>query len=295
MFRRLKAIRLAFTLIELLVVIAIIAILIALLVPAVQKVREAAARTTCTNNLKQHGLAVHNYAGTFSSKLIPTLTVDYSAPSGGAWQSFWSTMLPYVEQGPLYAKGQANGAGWNAGINAIAVPIYQCPSDPTGTNGINPQTGWATVSYGQNVYVFGNQNQNDSRGNTCVPAKYKIGNIPDGTSNTVAITERYGSLPAYNYAGLWSHPMGGPWGQWPQWSHGYGEWGNQYTPQIQPPANSAVNGFLAHPYYPNTGHPICMTLLMDGSVRGVGTSVTQQTWIWACTPDDGNPLGQNWN
>jgi len=293
MFRRLKAIRLAFTLIELLVVIAIIAILIALLVPAVQKVREAAARTTCTNNLKQMGLAIHNYAGTFQGKLIPTLTVDYAPPA--AWESYWSTMLPYIEQQPLYSKGQSAGAGWNNNNHAAVVAIYQCPSDPTGTNGINPQTGWATVSYGQNVLVFGQNNQNDSRGNTVVPAKYKIGNIPDGTSNCIGIVERYGSLPLYNYAGLWSHPMGGPWGQWPQWSHGYGQWGVQYVPQIQPPANNTVNGVNAHPYYPNTGHPICMCLLMDGSVRGVGTSVSQQTWIWACTPDDGNALPQNWN
>jgi hypothetical protein len=262
-------------------------------VPAVQKVREAAARTTCTNNLKQFGLGVHNYAGAFNSKLPPTLTVDYQQPA--SWQSYWSTLLPYIEQQGLYNKGVANGAGWNAGINALPVALYQCPSDPTGTNGVNPQTGWATVSYGQNCLVFGNQNSQDSRGNTVVVAKYKIGNIPDGTSNTVGIVERYGSLPAYSYAGLWSHPMGGPWGQWPQWSHGYGQWGVQYTPQIQYPFNSAVNGQLAHPYYPNTGHPVCMTLLMDGSVRGVGSSIQQTTWIYACTPDDGNVLPQDWN
>jgi prepilin-type N-terminal cleavage/methylation domain-containing protein len=284
--------RLAFTLIELLVVIAIIAILIALLVPAVQKVREAAARTTCTNNQKQFGLAIHNYAGTFQGKLIPTLTVDYASPA--SWESFWSVMLPFIEQTPLYRRGQQNGAGWNAGNHAAVVQVYQCPSDPSTPTGINPNTGWAVVSYGQNLLVFGNQNQQDSRGNTVVPAKYKIGNIPDGTSNTIGIVERYGSYPAYSWAGLWSHPMGGPWGQWPQWSHGYGVAGVSYQPQIQPPLNWGAPTAPAHPYYPNTGHPVCMVMLMDGSVRGVSTNVAQNTWIWACTPDDANPLPSDW-
>jgi len=292
MFRRLKAIRLAFTLIELLVVIAIIAILIALLVPAVQKVREAAARTTCTNNLKQMGLANHNYAGAYNGKLIPTLTVDYQNPA--SWQQYWSTMLPWIEQTPLYQKGVAGTAGWANGNHAAVVAVYQCPSDPTGTNGINPPTGWATVSYGQNVLLFGNTGTSDSRGNVVNVAKYKIGNIPDGTSNTIGIVERYGSFPLYNWAGLWSHPASSNnWG-WNQWTSAYGPFNITVTPQIQPPANNTVNGVNAHPYYPNTGHPICMCLLMDGSVRGVGTQVSSQTWQWAIIPDDGNPLPQNW-
>ena len=101
MFRRLKAIRLAFTLIELLVVIAIIAILIALLVPAVQKVREAAARASCQNNLKQLALGVHNFHDT--TKYIPH---EFGGLNGwGAGSSSWSWIafiLPYIEQAPLY-------------------------------------------------------------------------------------------------------------------------------------------------------------------------------------------------
>src|SRR5438046_681388 len=112
MFRRLKALRLAFTLIELLVVIAIIAILIALLVPAVQKVREAAARTTCSNNLKQVGLGIHNYAGVYNSRLPSHIQYDANGPG---WDTFWFQILPYVEQQTLYNRATNQGACWGNG------------------------------------------------------------------------------------------------------------------------------------------------------------------------------------
>ena len=120
--------RKAFTLIELLVVIAIIAILIALLVPAVQKVREAAARAQCTNNLKQVGLAIHNYHGAF--KVFPPASTR--APDrymhGPTW---WVYILPYVEQGNVFDKTKLTNAGgvnesfWFGDVAAVNQPVYE--------------------------------------------------------------------------------------------------------------------------------------------------------------------------
>src|SRR3954463_14237791 len=92
--------RSGFTLIELLVVIAIIAILIGLLLPAVQKVREAAARMTCSNNMKQLGTAIHNYASANDSALIPQLT--YASSYG--YSAFFNSVLPYIEQDNVYRQ-----------------------------------------------------------------------------------------------------------------------------------------------------------------------------------------------
>jgi prepilin-type processing-associated H-X9-DG protein len=182
-------------LIELLVVIAIIAILIGLLLPAVQKVREAAARMKCSNNLKQMGLAMHSYQDT-NTKGLPTgwvtainpTTGTLVAPSPG-WS--WSYLiLPYIEQQNLYTAINADittptgppstpvaGAAYLA-----VVPIYQCPSDKGDT--INPNfNGYTKINYVINRWVSGPDT--NSR-----PAPMTIQGIVDGSSNTILVGER---------------------------------------------------------------------------------------------------------
>ena len=289
--------RQGFTLIELLVVIAIIAILIALLVPAVQKVREAAARTQCTNNLKQMGLATHNYHDTF--RQLPALTSSTGAPKYGNYQGcIFITILPFIEQDALYKAALTNPAAtWDATVpggklvRQTPVTIYQCPSDFTISGGMSSAypTDWAASSYAANQRLFGKTRPG---GNADAPG-YAIHSIPDGSSNTIMFAESYSTCQA----------TGGDHGNF--WAFPGIDWGWQYTPVM---ANEKTHG--APVYAVPQAQPTqaacdkrltqamhsgsIVAVLGDASVRTVPTSISQPTWQRALTPDDGQPLGSDW-
>jgi prepilin-type N-terminal cleavage/methylation domain-containing protein len=174
--------RRAFTLIELLVVIAIIAILIALLVPAVQQVREAASRTQCTNNLKQFGVAVHNYVSTYG--FLPAEGGTQVANGGpGATASIFFNLLPFLEQESLYQS--LSGAGQDQ-----AVPIFLCPSDGSGNGSPMAGSPLALGSYNYNVYIIGNPSGGVFAPATVPATQLRIAQaMRDGTSCTIMMGE----------------------------------------------------------------------------------------------------------
>lgn len=131
--------RLAFTLVELLVVIAIIGILIALLLPAVQAAREAARRAQCSNNLKQMGLAFHNYHDSCKTFPLPEIVSILGTGGVGSTHSWGLTILPFMEQTAIYDSYNLNLSCWDPANEAAvdtAISTYVCPSNPTADRGI---------------------------------------------------------------------------------------------------------------------------------------------------------------
>ncbi|MDX1966275.1 MAG: DUF1559 domain-containing protein [Planctomycetaceae bacterium] len=289
--------RRGFTLIELLVVIAIIAILIALLLPAVQQAREAARRTQCRNNLKQLGLALHNYHDTHTllpigHQYIGTFDGNSTNADGGngfGWSYF---VLPYFDQAPLYnqfrpeyplsndAYPQSNdSAGSNRQLAATPLAMMRCPSDvlPESLNfGVAGNTGrmlpQATCSYKASAGSFFNNSQgtpaqNQSRFNGLFHRDSRIGlrDITDGTSNTIAVGEFTWKLStATRLYGAVSATLGYASGA----SNGLmsnSEFG------INPPQSAAINILNSSWHSLHTGG--AHFLMADGQVRFISQNV----------------------
>ena len=324
-----KKIKKGFTLIELLVVISIIGILIGLLLPAVQKVREAASRIQCANNMKQFGLAMHNFATTYDGKL-PTITHKVAPGSNG---SVMVALMPYLEQENLYKAYSipanmtlpAAPSGPPTKYNATVIKTpFVCPSDYSASTGSGP-SGWAGTSYIGNAFLFSKLGWFTVDDPTI--SNYRIGTIPDGNSNTVAFAERViVSNPTYHQFGLTTNnrdmaytPGGfvtsGPFIGIHQEHFNYPAFGTyqssypllfdmyyftyKFFLQVNPGPGHLVywpDVSGACPSGTNAGHSSVIQLtMMDGSVRNVTEQIDMKTFWLAVIPFDGLVIPADWN
>lgn len=322
----------AFTLIELLVVIAIIAVLIALLLPAVQQAREAARRSQCKNNLKQVGLALHNYTETMSVFPIGALAPRHN----GNWR--WR-ILPYLDQAPLYSQltlvPASGAAGFNArqqptqtaryingflALNNLVLPVYLCPSStqPSNSNGTT-----SAMSNGENglmidyVGISGSTPDPANRTTVCsaeltaprgmvcengllIPnGSTALRDATDGTSNTLICAEQSGLVGTQDLSANYE----GGWTGWysellraPKISW-YDSFGTGIT-TLRHAINAKQTGVgSTHAYGVNTvinSFHVGGThgLLADGSVRFLSENMNLNTLLQLGAKDDGQVLGE---
>lgn len=312
-----------FTLIELLVVIAIIAILVGLLLPAVQKVREAAARSQSQNNLKQMVLALHNFGDANQTQFPPGYGVfpigsGGWAQAGSAEGTIFYHMLPYLEQQNMYNFGQTSWSGklsmqleW-ANLPRV-VKTYMAPADPTipGSGSID------YVSYQANAMALCQPNGGTYWANARMPATFQ-----DGTSNTIFFAESFaitgnggqngpGSSTGWTYywASRYEGCTQGNYGA-PNYlaniyngTYPYTQanlYAYPFTTPGTPPSKILVYG----PSNPATPFNECLPNALtsagiivgmgDGSVRIVAQGVSVLTWYLANNPQDGLPLPNDW-
>jgi prepilin-type N-terminal cleavage/methylation domain-containing protein len=326
MFRVFKTRKPSFTLIELLVVIAIIAILIGLLLPAVQKVREAAARVQCTNNIKQLSLGCINCSDTHQGLMPPNWGIYPNltpAPYNGEAGCFFH-LMPFIEQQNLYnatlqptaslAAQGVNGNNPTYGewgllyLKGVSCPkVFQCPSDPTIGMGLDYATYPVLfASYGVNGQTFHSSWSYPGFPPNLIgkPQRYPA-YLSDGTSNTILFTDK--ESVSYG-ATTWTPDGGENW--WPNWGslmnsseHGVAGYPPEPTGiaamfQVQPRMGCSSGGYSggcgngATAVSPHTGGIVAG--LGDGSVRFVAQGTSPWTWWYALTPNAGDILGPDW-
>jgi prepilin-type N-terminal cleavage/methylation domain-containing protein/prepilin-type processing-associated H-X9-DG protein len=276
--------RSAFTLIELLVVIAIIAVLVGLLLPAVQRVREAANRIKCTNNLKQIGLALHNYADTQGR--FPSAYVATNEDPGWGWGA---AILPFVEQPGLYAAAGVTTRRFGDGNNPASpktnpytqtpLPVFLCPSDQApDLNDV--RLNFAMSNYravaGPITYPFFVANQ-DMGGVLFQNSKIRITDIPDGTSNTLIVGECIFDRTVDKRAAIWPGMSGLRDGA--IWISDVMWWVDEDSAKINGPAPQAFS----------SRHPGgAFFVFCDGSVRFFLEGGNVQNLKWLAGRNDGH-------
>jgi prepilin-type N-terminal cleavage/methylation domain-containing protein/prepilin-type processing-associated H-X9-DG protein len=291
-----------FTLFELLVVIGIIGVLVGILLPAVQKVREAANKAKCQNNLHQLGIAAHLCHDT-NRKLPPALGW-YPGTASGAHGPALFDLLPYLEQNNLFQSSPRDAAGNYSSFDpnsqstasAIGVKVLLCPSDPTiGADGVADLRSelprwprWGASCYASNYAVFGgrydaNGNPNRWQGAAVIPDSF-----PDGTSTTILFAEKYAvclsGSPRHSYKGgsLWAWPNADA-----TFSPTFASFNNGPASLFQTrPTNDEIHmESLCDPSRASTAHSGGMQVCMaDGSVRLLAATIGPNLWWALCTP-----------
>jgi len=310
--------RAGFTLVELLVVIAIIGLLIALLLPAVQSVRESARRTSCGNNMRQVGLALH--AITDANQYLPPLsaitksgTITKAAVQYRGAKGFtaFTWLLPFVEQEGLYRVANqdvnttVDGAPGAGRVYSVPVAAFLCPSDPNNPGGLAAtQNGgankWAVGNYAANYNAFGNPAGATTEERLQGKLKMPLG-FMDGTTSTVLVAERYGTCSSSGdvddgdtRGSLWSDAN-------KRWRPSVCVNNTDQEPDQQGFTQCAM--FQSAPHWLKECDPsraqsphrgIMPVTLADASVRSLNGSMDEQVWAAICHPSDGGPGGTNW-